>query len=87
MSTPLVIDDTFLEQLRRGRVRIRGVLYVVDDTPGFAIGNVVLDRQDGSHAVIDVIIGDRCAIKDGVVSEANIPLSRLVKLQLQITDG
>ena len=77
------ITDEFLAKLFHARsiVNVNGKKYYVTKDKNFAVGDVVLDRGDGTCGIIDFISGSRCAIRDGCVAELAVPLTRLVKLK------
>lgn len=81
------LTDEFVEKLRTMKVRINDVMYrAVPDDRDFKVGDLVLDRGDGSHGYIDMFHGNKmCALRDdtlpglGVV-EGGIPLDQIIKL-------
>jgi hypothetical protein len=79
----MVITDEFLEKLKgpKSTVYINNVHYKVTDDKDFSVGDMVLDREDGMHGKIDMIMGDKAAVRDGCVVELGIPFSRLIKLK------
>ena len=79
----LVISDERLRRMSRSNqvVSISGLPYFVAKNQVIAVGDVVLDRGDGLHGVIHMIIGDKAAVRDGCAVELAVPLSRLVKLE------
>ena len=65
-------------------VNINGVLYVQDRTcANFECDDVVLDKNDGTHAVVAGIMPNgNYILRDGMVSELNVNSTRLIKLNL-----
>ena len=76
-----VITDEFLTKLKNSKIRIYGRIYVVSEETNFVIGDIVLDRGDGAHGIIDDIQGELCAVRDGCAIELGVPLNRLIKLK------
>jgi hypothetical protein len=62
------------------KIRVNGILYnqIVDFKP--EVGQLVLDTKDFTYATIDMVRGDKVAVKCGWVVELGVPISRLRKL-------
>jgi hypothetical protein len=79
------ITDELLAKIRKGVVRIHGELYSVSDAP-IQEGDVVLDRHDGCYGVVEALKEGRCAVRDGWVSEGNVPAARLIRLEKLLSE-
>jgi hypothetical protein len=74
-----ILTDEFLNSL--GAVKINNQLYKIDlACQSFQVGDVVLDRQDGTYATVDMVKGDKFALRDGCAIEIGVTCDRLVKL-------
>ncbi len=75
------IDDQKMENLLyfKTRVRVNGKLYYATSNKDFVVGDLVLDHNDGSHGVLDMIDNKRAAIRDGCVVEI-VTIDRLIRL-------
>lgn len=85
MTHTFALSDEFLAKLvSEIPVHINGLLYRADlECQTFVVGDVVLDRGDGRHAVICSVNGTRFDLRDGGVIECGVDVSRLVKLELR----
>jgi hypothetical protein len=49
------------------------------------LGDLVLDRKDGTVGYCDFILDDRIAIKEGNIVECAVPMDRVYKLQMVVS--
>lgn len=75
------LTDEALREIVATTVSVEGRFYKADpNLKTFAVGDLVLDRKDGSYATVDLIKNERAVLRDGSVVEVNVSLDRLVKL-------
>lgn len=67
--------------LKEKIIRINNNLYKISDKLP-EMGDIVLDTKDMCYGVIDMIIRDKCAVKDGYSTEVAVPLNRLITLEI-----
>src|SRR4051812_23887504 len=89
------LKDEYIKKLSdpKAKVRIEGKMYFLDpNQEDLVVGDVCLDRGDGTWGVIDFIMPGQnslhgpnielqCAIRSEGCIECGVPLRRLVRLQ------